>query len=189
MRRSEIARRRGTSLEAVKFHLANIGAKLGVGAGELRHWPGIPATSHAPARRPMNPMTRTPTALGPIGQVSLSIRDVARAKRFYGEILGLRHLFTFGDLVFFDAGNTRLYLHRRDEAEWQPGSILYFAVDDVHVAQEDLATHGVEFSGAPHRIHTHDDGSEEWMTFFADGEGNTLSLMGIRTGTATAVTG
>jgi hypothetical protein len=27
------------------------------------------------------------------------------------------------------------------------------------------------------------------MTFFADGEGNTLSLMGIRTGTATAVTG
>jgi hypothetical protein len=35
----------------------------------------------------------------------------------------------------------------------------------------------------PHRdfdaggIHTHDDGTEEWMTFFADGEGNTLALM------------
>ena len=31
--------------------------------------------------------------------------------------------------------------------------------------------------GEPARIHTHDDGTEEWMTFFEDGEGNTLALM------------
>ncbi len=117
------------------------------------------------------------TALGRIGQVSLSIRDVARAERFYGSTLGLPHVFTFGDLAFFDAGGTRLYLHRKDEEEWRPGSVLYFVVDDIADAQESLAAAGVHFAGAPHRIHTHDDGTEEWMTFFEDGEGNTLALM------------
>ena len=118
------------------------------------------------------------TRLGPIGQVSLSIRDVARAERFYGDILGLRHIFTFGDLAFFDAGGVRIYLHRKDADDWRPGSILYLLVDDIHATQESLSERGVEFSGAPHVIYTDDEtGVEEWMTFFADGEGNTLALM------------
>ena len=58
----------------------------------------------------------SPTILG-IGQVSLLIRDIARATHFYGETLGLEHLYTYGDLAFFDAAGTRLYLHRKDEAE------------------------------------------------------------------------
>ena len=115
--------------------------------------------------------------LGSLGQVSLHVRDVARAERFYGSALGLRHLFTFGDLAFFAVGETRLYLHRKDEAGWVPSSVLYFSVADIHAAQEALAGRGVEFTGAPHLIHTHDDGTEEWMTFFGDGEGNTLALM------------
>ena len=114
--------------------------------------------------------------VGPIGQVSLCIRDVARAEHFYGEILGLPHLSTFGDLAFFDAG-VRVYLHRKDPADWQPGSILYFRVEDIHHAQEALAGRGAHFTGAPHVIHTEDTGAEVWMTFFEDGEGNTLALM------------
>lgn len=120
------------------------------------------------------------TALGPgrIGQVSLSIRDVARAERFYGSILGLRHHFTFGDLAFFDADGVRLYLHRRDEADWRPSSIVSFLVPDIHATQGELADAGVEFTGPPHVIYTDDAAAiEEWMTFFADGEGNTLALM------------
>ena len=119
----------------------------------------------------------TTTTIGAIGQVALSIRDVARAERFYGGTLGLTHLYTFGDLAFFDASGVRLYLQRRAEDEWRPGSIVYFTVQDIHATQESLASAGVAFSGAPHRIHTHDDGTEEWMTFFDDGEGNTLALM------------
>ena len=177
LQRPEVALRRGTSVNAVKFHLANIGGKLGVGARELRHWPGVPL--HSPLRHRRTTMTASTTArLGAIGQISLSIRDVARAERFYGEILGLPHVFTFGDLAFFDADGTRLYLHRKDEADWQPGSILYFLVDDIHATQDSLAAHGVHFTGAPHVIYTDDDtGAEEWMTFFEDGEGNTLALM------------
>ena len=177
--RAEVARRRGVSENAVKYHLSSIADKLGVRGQELRHWPGIPAASPLAARRKDRSMTTTGTlTLSAIGQVSLSIRDVACAERFYGEILGLPHVFTFGDLAFFDAGGVRIYLHRKDEADWQPGSILYFIVDDIHAAQESLAGRGVHFSGAPHVIYTDDDtGAEEWMTFFEDGEGNTLALM------------
>ena len=178
LRRSEIARRRRTSVGAVKYHLANIGGKLGVGARDLRHWPGIPASRRHQPRRPMTPVNSpSDVPLGPIGQISLSVRDMDRAERFYGQVLGLPHLFTFGDLAFYDAGGTRLYLHRKDAEEWQPGSIVYFSVPDIHAAQEQLSVRGCRFTGAPHRIHVHEDGSEEWMTFFEDGEGNTLALM------------
>jgi len=179
LRRAEIARSRGTTVDAVKYHLANISGKLGVGARQLRHWPGIPATTALARRRNPTTMTAsTSTAIGSIGQISLLIRDVARAERFYGDVLGLPHVFTFGDLAFFDADGTRLYLHRRDEADWRPGSILYFLVDDIHATQKRLAQTGVHFTGAPHVIYTDDaTGAEEWMTFFEDGEGNTLALM------------
>ena len=186
VRRAEIARLRGTSVDAVKYHLANIGGKLGVSTRQLRHWPGIPATTYLSRRRTTVPSTiataTTRTASGAelsgIGQVSLSIRDVARAERFYGKILGLPHVFTFGDLAFFDADGTRLYLHRKEEADWRPGSILYFLTGDIHATQESLSARGVKFTGAPHVIYTDEaTGTEEWMTFFEDGEGNTLALM------------
>ena len=179
MRRSDIAQRRGTTGDAVKYHLTNIAGKLGVPTGELRHWPGIPNTTALARRRNETPMDdpSTATRIRSIGQVALSIRDVARAEHFYGETLGLAHIFTFGDLAFFDAGGTRLYLQRRPEGEWRPSSIVYFTVEDIHAAQERLTADGVSFSGAPHVIYTHEDGTEEWMTFFDDGEGNTLALM------------
>jgi predicted enzyme related to lactoylglutathione lyase len=176
--RAEVARRRGTSVDAVKYHLANIAGKLGVATRELRHWPGIPRTSPIGNRRSDPIMTaNTDIRLGTIGQVSLCIRDVARAEKFYGSTLGLPHVFTFGDLAFFDADGVRLYLNRKDADEWRPSSVVYFLVDDIHATQERLTDGGVHFTGAPHVIYTHDDGTEEWMTFFDDGEGNTLALM------------
>jgi DNA-binding CsgD family transcriptional regulator/catechol 2,3-dioxygenase-like lactoylglutathione lyase family enzyme len=174
--RAAIARRRGVSVDAVKFHLANISGKLGVGARDLRHWPGVPLTS-AKHRRSSIAVTTTPARIGRIAQVSLNVRDVTRAGRFYGDHLGLPHVFTFGDLAFFDADGVRLYLHRKDEADWRPGSILYFLVDDIHGTQRALTEKGVTFTGAPHIIYTDDaTGLEEWMSFFEDGEGNTLAL-------------
>ena len=153
-RRAEIARRRGTSVDAVKYHLANISGKLGVRGAQLRHWPGIPITSPSCPQedRPHDHLDRL--RLGTIGQVSLSIRDVARSERFYGETLGLPHVFTFGDLAFFDAAGVRLYLHRKDEADWRPSSTLYFLVEEIHAAQEALTSKGVHFTGAPHVIFT-----------------------------------
>ncbi|MDQ4034775.1 MAG: LuxR C-terminal-related transcriptional regulator [Chloroflexota bacterium] len=178
MRRAEIARRRGITVDAVKYHLANISSKLGVPTSRLRHWPGIPNATTDRRTVPTMTLSSGSVRLGVIGQVSLAIRDVARAERFYGRTLGLPHVFTFGDLAFFDAGGVRLYLHRKDDPDWRPSSILYFLVDDIHATQASLIEQDVHFTGAPHVIYTDDEtGIEEWMTFFDDGEGNTLALM------------
>lgn len=176
---AEIARRRGTTLHAVKYHLANITGKLGLRAGaEVRHWRGYPAGSPLAGRKDGRRMATSSLQLGPIAQVSLSVRDVGRAERFYGETLRLPHIFTFGELAFFDMHGIRLYLHAKSADEWRPGSILYFLVDDIGSAHGELSGRGVKFTGAPHLVFTHDEtGVEEWMAFFEDGEGNTLALL------------
>jgi DNA-binding CsgD family transcriptional regulator/catechol 2,3-dioxygenase-like lactoylglutathione lyase family enzyme len=180
--RREIARRRRTSIDAVKYHIANITAKLGVASSaELRQWPGYPMATALAARqrsRKEHPMTSTPLHLGPVGQVSLLSRDVGRTETFYRDTLGLPHIFTFGDLTFFDMGGVRLYLRVVGEDEWRPSSTIYFLVEEIHPAFEELRARGVKTIGAPHVIYTDDQtGIEEWMAFFEDPDGNTLAIM------------
>lgn len=119
----------------------------------------------------------TPIAIRSLGQVSLLATDIARAEAFYRDVLQLPHLFTFGDLAFFMAGETRIFLRAVPADEWRPGSILYLVVDDILGAHSALLAAGVTFEDAPHRIFRHDDGREEWMAFFDDSEANTLAIM------------
>jgi catechol 2,3-dioxygenase-like lactoylglutathione lyase family enzyme len=114
--------------------------------------------------------------LGPIGQISRTVRDIDEACAWYGNVLGLKHLYAFGKLAFFDLGGTRLYLSA-ENAEPQAESTLYLRVDDIGAAYAELRERGVEFKGAPHLIHRHADGTEEWMAFFKDPEGRFLALM------------
>jgi catechol 2,3-dioxygenase-like lactoylglutathione lyase family enzyme len=174
--RRAIAERRGVSAYGVRYHLRNIAGKLGVdGSAELRHWPGFPATSAMGARR--NDMDE-PLELGRLGQVSMLTRSATAAEAWYRDVLGLRHIFTFGDLVFFDCAGTRLYIREVPDAEWRPSSILYFAVSDIRTAHEELGRRDVRFSGAPHMIYKDDQtADEEWMAFFDDPDGNTLAIM------------
>ena len=113
--------------------------------------------------------------MGPIGQVARKVRDIAAARVWYGETLGLRHLYSFGDLAFFDCGGTRLFLSQDGNAEGE--SILYFRVPDIRAASAELAARGIEFTHAPHMIHRHEDGTEEWMAFFKDNDGRPLGMM------------
>lgn len=113
--------------------------------------------------------------LGTIGQVSRSVKDIPRAVDWYGNVLGLPHLYTFGKLAFFDCGGTRLFLS--EQADCGPESILYLRVSSIQSAYDQLQARGVEFTGAPHMIHRHADGTEEWMVFFKDLEGRPLALM------------
>jgi predicted enzyme related to lactoylglutathione lyase len=177
MTRRVIAERRGVSLDAIKYHVENIAGKLGVsGVEALRRWPGYPISSPLASRSV--PMSTSTLGLGPISQVSLIVRDITRAEAFYRDTLGLPHLFTFGDLAFFDAFGTRIYLHAKPDDEWKPSSVLYFEVDDIRASFSALEARSVHTTGAPHLIHRHaDSGVEEWMAFFEDGEGNTLAIM------------
>ncbi len=122
-------------------------------------------------------MTRTDaTGLGHIAQVSLTVTEIDRSVTFYRDVLGIPHLFTAGQLAFFDCDGVRLMLDALEEAQGRGNSVLYFRVPDIHGAQEALAAKGVPFDGPPHRIFTHADGTEEWMTFFRDPDGNMLAL-------------
>jgi catechol 2,3-dioxygenase-like lactoylglutathione lyase family enzyme len=122
-------------------------------------------------------MTTTDRSLlGPIGQISRSVGDIDAACAWYGNVLGLKHLYTFGKLAFFDCAGTRLFFSAENDA---PGaeSILYLRVDDIGAAHTELAARGVEFLGAPHCVFRHADGTEEWMAFFKDPDGRPLALM------------
>jgi methylmalonyl-CoA/ethylmalonyl-CoA epimerase len=50
-------------------------------------------------------------------------------------------------------------------------------VQDIHAAHAQLAARGAEFINAPHMIHKHADGAEEWMAFFKDPAGRPLAIM------------
>jgi len=174
MTNREIAARRGVSLDAVKYHVANAVAKLGVPNRQaLRRWFRVPSGSAL--GRGGEPMETTTSQFQAIGQVSRSVGDIAAAEHWYGKVLGLRHLYTFGKLAFFDCGGTRLYLTA--EVPAGPESILYLRVADIRAAYEGLIARGVEFAGAPHLVHRHADGTEEWMAFFKDPDGRPLALM------------
>ncbi|MBS0395496.1 MAG: VOC family protein [Proteobacteria bacterium] len=169
-----IAARDGVSVEAVKFHVASARAKLGLGDRRaLRRYAGV-ARDSALARQE-TAMT-APPALGPLGQIARHVADVAAATAWYRDVLGLTHLYSFGELAFFDMGGVRLFLSRGGAAP-AGESILYFRVDDIRAAHAGLAARGVEFVSAPHRIHRHADGTEEWLAFFNDPEGRPLALI------------
>lgn len=120
----------------------------------------------------------TALALGPIGQISRQVGDIDVAVRWYRDVLGLPHLFTFGHMAFFDCHGVRLYLSADAREAGAPGdSILYFRTGDIEAAFHDLQARGVVFRGAPHLIHRHESGLEEWMAFFEDPDGKVLALM------------
>ena len=176
----QIAKRRGISLDAVKFHVANAVAKLGLpDRAALKRWRGVPKHSALTQRRSketaMSDATTT-LRLGPLGQISRTVKDIKQAETWYGEVLGLPHLYTFGTLAFFDCGGTRLFLSEQRDGP-SAESILYLRVDDIQAAHRELAGRGVEFTAVPHMIHRHADGTEEWMAFFNDPDGRPLAIM------------
>jgi DNA-binding CsgD family transcriptional regulator/extradiol dioxygenase family protein len=175
--RRTIAAMRGISEYGVRYHLRNIAGKLGVeGSAALRSWPGFPNTS--PLARRKHPMTtKTHVQLGPIGQVSMYARTASTTEAWYRDVLQLPHVFTFGDLVFFDMAGVRLYIHAVGDEKWRPSSVLYFLVPDIQAAKADLESRSVEFKQAPHMIFKDDTtGVEEWMAFFDDPDGNMLAI-------------
>ena len=112
--------------------------------------------------------------LGVIGPIARSVTDIQKSEAWYREVLGLKHLYTFGTLAFFDCGGTRLMLTQQEGAT---ESVLYFRVEDIRRGYQELQGRGVEFVQAPHMIHRHADGMEEWMAFFKDPDGRPLAIM------------
>jgi methylmalonyl-CoA/ethylmalonyl-CoA epimerase len=122
-------------------------------------------------------MTIATTGISRIHQISMRVHDVDRAVRFYRDALGVPFLFAAPPrLAFFDCGGVRLMLSTPEPGFDHPGSVLYFAVDDIAEAHAALKARGVTFGSEPHKIATLAD-REVWLAEFQDTEGNTLALM------------
>ncbi|WP_295641798.1 VOC family protein [uncultured Methylibium sp.] len=109
------------------------------------------------------------------------VRDIHRAKAFYGQVLGLK-LRADGALqgwCVFDAGNCELVVEAvaaaapaDEQALVGRFTGLSFRVDDVHASHRALAAKGVTFSGLPER--------QAWggtLATLRDPEGNELQIV------------
>ena len=112
-----------------------------------------------------------------IVQIAVTVQDLERAKKFYGEKLGLAHLFDAPPgLAFYQCGETRLMLSR-PEGETEAGSsIIYYDVPDARVAAAALAAEGVALAEDARCIARVGD-KDIWLAVAEDGEGNMLGLM------------
>ena len=115
-----------------------------------------------------------------IGQIAVTVRDLARATAFYRDTLGMRFLYEFPGLAFFDCGGIRLIMSVPESAEFDhPASVVYYGVDDIDAAHAALVGRGVAFEREPHIIAKLPD-RDVWMAFFRDSERNLLGLMSER---------
>ena len=112
-----------------------------------------------------------------IGQIAINVHDTNRAVGFYRDVLGLKLLFTAGQLAFFDCGGVRLMLTPPSSKEFDhPSSILYFKVDDIQKAYAWLVSHNVKTEGEPNLVAKMPD-HDLWLAGFRDSEGNVMEFM------------
>jgi predicted enzyme related to lactoylglutathione lyase len=106
-----------------------------------------------------------------------SVRDLPRARAFYGETLGLRQGDAFGDhWVEFNVGNATFGIGNGEPLGFEPGMSTgaAFEVDDMDAMRERLKASGVEV-GEVHEF-------PACVTCFArDPEGNRFALHQRRT--------
>jgi len=97
----EIAARRDISIDAVKYHIANSLQKLGLAdRAALRHWNGV-ARSSALFSKEVD-MGET-LSIGPVGQIARRVKDIAAARRWYGEVLACPTSILLAILLFLIA--------------------------------------------------------------------------------------
>jgi methylmalonyl-CoA/ethylmalonyl-CoA epimerase len=120
-------------------------------------------------------MTDSEFGLSTIGQIMVPVRDAERATAFYRDALGLRFLFAFPHMAFFDADGVRLYVAEPEDPSFRGVATIYFRVPDIAAAVETLNARGAAFE-RPHVVHR--DGTNElWMAFAKDPDGNNVGLM------------
>lgn len=113
-------------------------------------------------------------------QVAQKADDLERAAQWYAMLLGTGPTATFDPpgLVFFDLDGVRLLLDRV-----APSALHYLRVDDIDATLGRLRETGAEVATEPHVIFSHDDdtlgpaGTDEWMAFVRDSEGNLVGLV------------
>lgn len=111
-----------------------------------------------------------------IGQVAIYVTDLARSKKFYGQTLGLAHLFDAGSMSFFQCGDVRVLIGASDKPVATGGIILYFRVADIDQACAELSARGAEIAQQPQIVARMPD-HDLWLAVLNDPDGHPIELM------------
>lgn len=87
----------------------------------------------------------------------LPIDDMAEAKRYYGDILGLKLKFDFAakGMTAYSVGDEEPAIILKDTNKFKElKPTIWFVVDDVYKVYEELSEKGVNFISEPFRIYT-----------------------------------
>jgi predicted enzyme related to lactoylglutathione lyase len=116
--------------------------------------------------------------LSEIGQIAVTVRDVAAALSFYRDVLGLTFLFSAGpNLAFLGAGKVRIMLSTPQGAGTIGGnSVLYFKVDDIEAVHGAIVGRGATNERSPQLTAKMPD-HELWIGFVRDPDGNLIGIM------------
>lgn len=120
----------------------------------------------------------TSTAGLEIGQIAITVSDVAKATAFYRDVLGLKFLFPAGpNLAFLAAGGVRVMLSTpQGHGEVGKNSILYFKVKDILATHAAIVARGATNERTPQLTAKMPD-HELWIGFVRDPDGNLVGLM------------
>ncbi len=113
-----------------------------------------------------------------IGQIAVTVSDVAKVLPFYRDVLGLKFLFSPGpNLAFLSAGPVRIMLSTPQGAgAVGSNSILYFKVTDIMNAHATMVEKGAA-SERPPQLTARLPDHELWIGFLRDPDGNLVGLM------------
>jgi methylmalonyl-CoA/ethylmalonyl-CoA epimerase len=114
--------------------------------------------------------------LDKIGQIAITVDDLARAKDFYQNTLGMKFLFDAGHLAFLQCGEVRLMLTTPEKPGPRGGTILYYKVDEIHSTCAAIKARGVSLLEEPHLIARMPD-HDLWMASLNDPADNILGIM------------
>ena len=110
---------------------------------------------------------------------TIAVKDLEAAKKFYGEVLGLKFDKEDPGGVIYKSGDSRIYVYPSEFAGTNKATYAGWIVDDVEGAVEALKSKGVTFEHYKELgelkgdVHILGDIKGAW---FKDPDGNILSL-------------
>jgi catechol 2,3-dioxygenase-like lactoylglutathione lyase family enzyme len=110
----------------------------------------------------------------------LAVKDLEKAKDFYETKLGLKHDSEDPGGVFYESGDSKLFVYESDYAGTNKATAATWQVDDIEAVVEDLKSKGISFEhydmpGATREGDIHIIG-ELKAAWFKDPDGNILNV-------------
>ena len=110
-----------------------------------------------------------------------SVNDIPKAKKFYGQVLGLEVSEAHGLLHLHLAGGTKVLVYPKPDHTPATFTILNFPVANIEEAVDKLTKNGVRFERYEGSLKTDEKGifrgGGPLIAWFKDPAGNTLSVL------------